>query len=83
MELIYIRELIEYPEIDFVIVSDNMEKSLVYIERIDKIMPLPESVKAIDLEKLKREMENVNEYSICGKHELKWEVKKITQIFSR
>jgi len=72
LELIYIRELIEYPENDFV-----------YIERIDKIMPLPESVKAINLEKLKRETENVNEYSICGKHELKWEVKKITQIFSR
>jgi B12-binding domain/radical SAM domain protein len=57
-------------------VNINMEKSLVYIEKIDRIMELPEKEKAIGLLMLKEEMENVNEYSICGKHELKWEVKK-------
>jgi B12-binding domain/radical SAM domain protein len=57
-------------------VNENMEKSLVYIERIDEIVALPELEKEKELVKLKKEMEDVNEYSICGKHELKWEVKK-------
>ncbi len=64
-------------------VNDNMEKSLVYIKRIDDIMELPEAEKERQLTLLKQEMEDVNEYSICGKHELKWEVKKnYTNIFS-
>lgn len=57
-------------------VNENMEKSLMYIEKIDEIMTLPEAEKELELAKLKKEMEDVNEYSICGKHELKWEVKK-------
>ncbi|SEN10911.1 B12-binding domain/radical SAM domain protein, Ta0216 family [Mesobacillus persicus] len=57
-------------------VNENMAKSLVYIKKIDDIMELPEAEKEIELAKLKQEMEDVNEYSICGKHELKWEVKK-------
>jgi hypothetical protein len=37
----------------------------------------------VELIKLKKEMEDVNEYSICGKHELKWEVKKnYAKVFS-
>lgn len=57
-------------------VNENMAKSLVYIKKIDDIMELPEAEKELELDKLKQEMEDVNEYSICGKHELKWEVKK-------
>jgi B12-binding domain/radical SAM domain protein len=57
-------------------VFEKMEKSLLYIKVIDDIMILPEPKKEAELDKLKKEMESVNEYSICGKNELRWEVKK-------
>ncbi|MEQ6378062.1 TIGR04190 family B12-binding domain/radical SAM domain protein [Bacillaceae bacterium S4-13-56] len=57
-------------------VKENLEKSLVYIDLIDEIMSLPDLKRTIELKKLKEKMEQVNEYSICGKNELKWEVKK-------
>ncbi|CAM3646311.1 TIGR04190 family B12-binding domain/radical SAM domain protein [Mesobacillus zeae] len=64
-------------------VNDKIEKSLVYIDRIDKIMAMPKLEKEKELEILSREMEEVNNYSICGSHELKWEVQKnFADIFS-
>ncbi|WP_071459036.1 TIGR04190 family B12-binding domain/radical SAM domain protein [Bacillus massilinigeriensis] len=64
-------------------VNEKIEKSLVYIDKIDEIMELPELEKEKALELLSKEMEDVNKYSICGKHELKWEVQKnFADIFS-
>jgi B12-binding domain/radical SAM domain protein len=64
-------------------VNEKINKSLEYIEKIDEIIALPEQEKQHHLALLSKEMEEVNKYSICGKHELKWEVKKhYANIFS-
>ncbi|MEH7444760.1 TIGR04190 family B12-binding domain/radical SAM domain protein [Bacillus sp. JJ1122] len=64
-------------------VHEKILKSLEYIKKIDEIIILPESEKEQQLALLSKEMEEVNKYSICGKHELKWEVKKhYANIFS-
>ncbi|MDQ0414672.1 TIGR04190 family B12-binding domain/radical SAM domain protein [Mesobacillus stamsii] len=64
-------------------VIEKIDKSLEYIEKIDQIVALPEEEKNRQLALLSKEMEEVNKYSICGKHELKWEVKKhYANIFS-
>lgn len=57
-------------------VGEKIKKSLEYIELIDGIMTLSPEEKKKQLDSLSKEMEEVNKYSICGKHELKWEVKK-------
>jgi B12-binding domain/radical SAM domain protein len=64
-------------------VNEKIAKSLEYIAKIDEIIILPEAEKESQLALLSKEMEEVNKYSICGKHELKWEVKKhYANIFS-
>jgi radical SAM superfamily enzyme YgiQ (UPF0313 family) len=60
----------------FADIERKIEKSMAYIEKIDRIMALPEETKAAELVKLNKEIEELNRYSICGKNELKWEVKK-------
>lgn len=60
----------------FAEVNGKIAKSISYITRIDEIMALPEAEKQTKLDKLTIELEEVNRYSICGKNELKWEVKK-------
>jgi B12-binding domain/radical SAM domain protein len=57
-------------------VKRKIAASKKYIEEIDRIMTLPEAERAEALQKIKKEIEGINEYSICGEHELKWEVKK-------
>ncbi|WP_318502649.1 TIGR04190 family B12-binding domain/radical SAM domain protein [Bacillus sp. T3] len=57
-------------------VKGKITASMKYIEKIDHLMTLPEAEKTAELLKIKKEIEGINEYSICGEHELKWEVKK-------
>ncbi|MDF2858205.1 MAG: radical protein [Neobacillus sp.] len=54
----------------------KIEKSVEYIEKIDRVLALPKEQHAAELEKIRKEVQQLNEYSICGKNELKWEVKK-------
>jgi B12-binding domain/radical SAM domain protein len=56
-------------------VKSKIESSIDFIEQIDLIMTLPETEKTVALAKIKKDIEAVNEYSICGENELKWEVK--------
>ncbi|WP_442597077.1 TIGR04190 family B12-binding domain/radical SAM domain protein [Neobacillus sp. D3-1R] len=57
-------------------IESKIEKSQAYIRSIDELMEKSPSIDPKDLESLKREFKELNEYSICGKNELKWEVKK-------
>ncbi|MDF2607544.1 MAG: radical protein [Bacillales bacterium] len=57
-------------------VNNKIDASIKYIEQIDKIMTLPEAERIDSLAKIQKEIEGINEYSICGENELKWEVKK-------
>lgn len=54
----------------------KIEQSIAYIEKIDILLALPEEEQAGELEKIHREIIDLNSYSICGKNELKWEVQK-------
>lgn len=64
-------------------IKEKIIKSKDYIDRIDVLMALPEAEQATALEKISKEIEQLNAYSICGKNELKWEVKKnYANIFS-
>ena len=54
----------------------KIAKSQEYIEKIDHILVLPEADQAGALAELRKEIEQLNNYSICGKNELKWEVQK-------
>lgn len=54
----------------------KIEQSIDYIDKIDHVLALPEDQHAVELEKIRKEVQQLNEYSICGKNELKWEVKK-------
>ena len=54
----------------------KIEKSVDYIEKIDYVLALPEEQHPAELEKIRKEVQQLNEYSICGKNELKWEVQK-------
>lgn len=56
-------------------VKSKIKSSIEYIKQIDDIMDLPEKEKSAALAKIKKEIEAVNSYSICGENELKWEVK--------
>jgi B12-binding domain/radical SAM domain protein len=56
-------------------VKKKIAASVDYIEQIDRIMELPEAEQAAALAVIKKEIEEVSEYSICGENELKWEVK--------
>ncbi|WP_286230212.1 TIGR04190 family B12-binding domain/radical SAM domain protein [Neobacillus mesonae] len=54
----------------------KIEKSKEYIREIDRILALPEAEQAKALAELRKEIEQLNSYSICGKNELKWEVQQ-------
>lgn len=60
----------------YVDIERKIEKSQAYIEKIDWILTLRQEERSVELAKLKKEFEELNYYSICGKNELKWEVKK-------
>jgi B12-binding domain/radical SAM domain protein len=63
-------------EIDaYVDIQKKIEKSKAYIERIDQLLTLPPEEYNRELAKVKKEIEELNRYSICGRNELKWEVK--------
>jgi hypothetical protein len=56
-------------------IEGKSERSMAYIEKIDQLLALPPAEQAQELVKVKKEIEELNRYSICGKNELKWEVK--------
>lgn len=60
----------------FADIKRKIEKSQEFIEKIDHLLALPEEEKEAGFAKLGKEIEELNYYSICGKNELKWEVKK-------
>lgn len=59
----------------FLDIQRKIGKSKAYIERIDQLLALPKEEYKAELVKVKKEIEELNRYSICGKNELKWEVK--------
>ncbi len=64
-------------------IKRKIVQSLNYIGKIDQILKLPDELQAAEFAKLKKEIEELNHYSICGKNELKWEVQKnYANIFS-
>jgi B12-binding domain/radical SAM domain protein len=63
-------------EVGYFDIEDKINKSIAYIERIDQVLALPSDLQAGELLKIKKEIQELNRYSICGKNELKWEVKK-------
>lgn len=56
-------------------IKGKIKRSMAYIEKIDQILALPPDKQSLQLEVVKKEVEELNRYSICGKNELKWEVK--------
>jgi B12-binding domain/radical SAM domain protein len=58
-------------------VKVKIEKSIEFLDRIDKIMDLPPMEQKQELDHIRNEVELINRHSICGKNELKWEVKKL------
>ena len=67
----------------FADIERKINKSKEYIEKIDQLITLPADQYAVEMVKMKREIEELNRYSICGKNELKWEIKKnYANIFS-
>jgi B12-binding domain/radical SAM domain protein len=57
-------------------IESKIARSQAYITRIDELLAISPELEQVDLEKLKSEFDALNEYSICGKNELKWEVQK-------
>jgi B12-binding domain/radical SAM domain protein len=57
-------------------IKSKIARSQAYITRIDELLAKSPEIQQADLEKLKGEFDALNEYSICGKNELKWEVQK-------
>jgi B12-binding domain/radical SAM domain protein len=57
-------------------IESKIARSQAYITRIDELLAKSPEIQQADLEKLKGEFDALNEYSICGKNELKWEVQK-------
>ncbi|HLO12533.1 MAG TPA: TIGR04190 family B12-binding domain/radical SAM domain protein [Pseudoneobacillus sp.] len=57
-------------------IESKITKSQAYIKRIDDLLAISPDIRKEDLAQLKKEFDALNEYSICGKNELKWEVKK-------
>jgi hypothetical protein len=58
-------------------VKVKIEKSIEFLDRIDEIMELPPIEQKQQLDHIRNEVEMINRHSICGKNELKWEVKKL------
>lgn len=70
---------LEYNLIDqrsYLDIQEKLRKSRDYIEKIDCILALPESKQTEELLEIQETITELNKYSICGKNELKWEVKK-------
>ncbi|MCL6572038.1 MAG: TIGR04190 family B12-binding domain/radical SAM domain protein [Bacillus sp. (in: Bacteria)] len=63
-------------EAGYLEIKGKIEKSIDYINKIDHVLTLPEEQRAGEFALIKKEIEELNKYSICGKNELKWEVKK-------
>jgi hypothetical protein len=61
----------------YVEVKEKIEKSIEFLDQIDQIMLLPKAEQKRELEHIKNEVKMINRHSICGKNELKWEVKKL------
>ncbi|MDP4163638.1 MAG: TIGR04190 family B12-binding domain/radical SAM domain protein [Bacillota bacterium] len=57
-------------------IDSKIVKSMQYIQTIDSLLALPLEEQSSRLGKLKKEIEELNRHSICGKNELKWEVQK-------
>jgi B12-binding domain/radical SAM domain protein len=58
-------------------VKMKIEKSVDFLDRIDQIMDLSPTEQKRELSLIRNEVEMINRHSICGKNELKWEVKKL------
>ncbi|WP_413300705.1 TIGR04190 family B12-binding domain/radical SAM domain protein [Bacillus sp. 1P10SD] len=58
-------------------VAVKIDKSLEFLQRLDRIILLPKSKQSQEMKKIKEEVDRINRHSICGKNELKWEVKKL------
>ena len=54
-------------------IEGKIEQSMAFIEKIDQLLALPPAEQAQELIKVKKEIEELNRYSICGKNEFKWE----------
>lgn len=57
-------------------IESKIVKSQAYIKRIDDLLEQFSIIDQNELASLREEFKELNEYSICGKNELKWEVKK-------
>ncbi len=55
----------------------KIAKSVSFLKHLDEIELLPPEIRDQELTKIKKEVEKINRHSICGKNELKWEVKKL------
>jgi B12-binding domain/radical SAM domain protein len=58
-------------------VKMKIEKSVEFLKRLDEIALLPDKEKQEQMSIIKEEVDQINRHSICGKNELKWEVKKL------
>ncbi|HJV16192.1 MAG TPA: TIGR04190 family B12-binding domain/radical SAM domain protein [Bacillales bacterium] len=58
-------------------VKMKIEKSVDFLDRIDQIMDLSPMEQKKELSLIRNEVKMINRHSICGKNELKWEVKKL------
>lgn len=58
-------------------VKMKIEKSVDFLHSLDEIALLPLDEQKMELIKIKEEVDQINRHSICGKNELKWEVKKL------
>jgi len=58
-------------------VAVKIEKSVEFLKRLDEIALLPIEKQKLEMAKIKEEVDKINRHSICGKNELKWEVKKL------
>jgi B12-binding domain/radical SAM domain protein len=67
-------ELIDQPTYDQIEIK--IRKSMEYIEEMALIKKLPADEQHRAMERIRNEFKKVNPYSICGRNELKWEVKK-------
>jgi len=64
-------------------IDSKIQRSIEYIEKIDQLLSLSPEHHSEELLKIKKEIEELNRHSICGKNELKWEVQKnYANIFS-
>ncbi|MCD8509188.1 MAG: hypothetical protein LRY73_04400 [Bacillus sp. (in: Bacteria)] len=57
-------------------VKSKIDFSLEFMDKIDYILTLPEEEQEKEYEAIRKKVNEVNSHSICGKDELKWEVKK-------